>query len=115
VALRLARVRDEKTHDGDRRLVAVLLEEHPLQHLRPVVRVLGDEARPLCEVPEDRAGLRERATVVQHESRNAEVRVEAPEYLPAVRAIDDVEVPALVLEAEVREEQAHLVAVARDR
>jgi hypothetical protein len=95
--------------------VAVLLEEHPLQDLRAVVRVRGDETRPLREVPEDRTGLRERAAVVQHERRDAEIRVQAPEHVGAIRAIHDVEVAPLVLEAEVCEEEAHLVAVARDR
>ena len=38
--LRPARVRDPEAHDRDRRLVVVLLEEHPLQHLRPLVAIL---------------------------------------------------------------------------
>ena len=74
--LGLPRVGETEAHDRDRRLVLVLLEEHPLQHLRPLVAIVGDEARALAEVPEDRARLGERAPVVEHERRHAERRVQ---------------------------------------
>ena len=77
------RVRDEEPHDGDCRLVRVLLEEHPLEHLRALVAVLRHEARPLAEVPEDRARLGKRPSVVEHERRHSEVGVEPAEHLAA--------------------------------
>ena len=76
--------------------MAVLLEEHPLEHLRAVVAILGHEARALAEVPEDRSRLGERTPVVEHQRRNAEVGVEPGEDLGTVRAVDDVEVTPLV-------------------
>ena len=69
--LRLARIGKPEADDGDRRLVVVLLEEHPLQHLRALVAVVRDEPRPLAEVPEDRARLGERPAVAEHERRDA--------------------------------------------
>ena len=53
--LRAARVRDPEADDGNRRLEVVLLEEHPLQHLRPLERILRYETGPFGEIPEDRA------------------------------------------------------------
>ena len=41
VALGLPRIDKPETDDGDRRLVLVLLEEEPLEHLRPLERVGG--------------------------------------------------------------------------
>ena len=70
--LRAARVRDPEADDGNRRLEVVLLEEHPLQDLRTLVRIGGNEAGAFSEVPEDRAGLAERTAVVEHERRDAE-------------------------------------------
>jgi len=59
---RLARLRFDpgvrpKAQHGDVRLVAVLLEEHPLQHLRPFVPVLRQVLGALTEVDEDRVRL----------------------------------------------------------
>jgi hypothetical protein len=48
-----ARVSDPKSHDGDRGFVVVLLEEHPLQHLRAVVPILRNEPRAFGEVPQN--------------------------------------------------------------
>ena len=95
--------------------MAVLLEELPLQHLRALVRILGHELRPVAEVPEDRVRLRERAAVVENERRNAEARIQLAEHLGAVRAVDDRQLHGLVLDPELREQKAHLVAVARGR
>jgi hypothetical protein len=49
------RVGEPETGNRDRRLVVVLLEEHPLEYLRSLVSVFGDEARALAEEPQDRA------------------------------------------------------------
>ncbi len=108
-------VREPEPGNGDRGLVVVLLEEHPLQHLSPLVRVVGHEAGALAEVPEDRTGLSQRPPVVEHERRHAQRGIQTAEHIRSVRAVDDVECLRLVLEAEVREQQPHLVAVARDR
>ena len=113
--LRAAGVDEPEARHRDGRLVVVLLEEHPLQHLCPLVGVVRDEARALAEKPEDRAGLAERPAVVEHERRHAQRRVEPAEHLRPVGAVDDVERPPLVRDPEVREQQPNLVAVAGDR
>ncbi len=113
--LRPARVRDPEAHDRDRRLVVVLLEEHPLEHLRALVSIVGHEPRAVGEVPEDCARLGEGAAVVQDQGRNTERRVLPAEQLGPVRTVGNVHVPALVRDPEVRKEQPNLVAVARDR
>src|SRR5581483_6947443 len=106
------RVRDQEPSDRKHRLGFVLLEEHPLQHTRPIETVLRHEASSLAEVPENRARLAETATVVEHERRDAQRRVQPAEGTGPVRSVDDVELAALVRDAEVREQQPHLVTVA---
>src|SRR5207248_8674566 len=56
----------------------------------------------------------ERRAVVEHERRDAQRRVEVAEHVAPVRAIDDVDEAPLVVEAEMREQQPRLVAVAGD-
>jgi len=73
-----------ETGHGNERLVAVLLEEHPLQRLSPLIGVGGHVRRALAEVPEDRARLRQRATVVEHEGGDAQRGVQRAEYLRAL-------------------------------
>jgi hypothetical protein len=94
--------------------VVVLLEEHPLQHLRPLVPILRQVLGALGEVDEDRVRLGQRPAVVEHERRHAKRRIEATEKLRAPRPVGDVDRLALVRETKMREEQAHLEAVARD-
>jgi hypothetical protein len=110
-----AGVAEPETRDRDRGLVVVLLEEHPLQNLRALVRVIRDERRAVAEVPEDRVRLRQRPPVVEHDRRHAQSRVQPAEEVRSVRAVDDVHVAPVVWDAEVREEKANLVAIARDR
>jgi hypothetical protein len=110
--IRTAGVREPESGNRDRRLVVVLLEEHPLQNLRAVVRILWNEAGALTEIPEDRARFRERPTVVQHECWNAQRRVQLAQHVSSIRAVDDVHRSPLVRDAEVGEQQANLVAVA---
>ena len=109
-----ARVLDEEARDGDVRLEVVLLEEFPGQHLRDLVGVVRHEARPPGQIPEDRARLAQRPAVVEHERRHAQRRIEIADDVGAVGAVDDVERAALERQAEVRGQQANLVAVARD-
>src|SRR5579864_5031516 len=84
-----ARIRDPEANDRDRRLVVVLLEEHPLQYLCPLVAVAREEVRSLTEVPQNRARLRQGTSVVEHEGRDAKRRVEATEEVGPVRPVDD--------------------------
>ena len=85
-------------------------------HCRTCARSYASSGRTasVAEVPEDRVRLGERSSVVQDESRNAEAGVQLAEELRAVRALDDGDLHRLVLEAELREQEPHLVAVARD-
>src|SRR3954447_16152937 len=113
--LRTARVEEPEARHREVRLRVVLLEEEPLQHLRALERVVRDEARALAEEPEDRAGLADRAAVVEHDRRDAQRRRQSAEHLVAIGAVADVELLPLVRDPEVREQEANLVAVARDR
>ena len=106
-------VLDEVARRRDIRLVAVLLEEHPLQHLRAAEPVAGHERRPLGQVPEDRVRLGEVRAVVELERRDAAVRVALQELRLARCAGVDVDLGPAVVEAELREQQPGLVAVAR--
>ena len=90
VGARQLRVADQEPRDRDRRLVLVLLEEHPLQRLRTRVAVVGHEAASFTRVPEDRARLGKRAAVVEDERRHAQRRVEPAEDVGSVRAVDHV-------------------------
>jgi len=87
-------------------------EEQPLEHLRPLEPVLGQVRRALGEVEHDRVRLAHRAAVVEHERRDAERGVEVTEQLQATGAVDHVYLAALVLDPQVGEQLAHLVAVA---
>src|SRR5689334_7820458 len=94
--------------------MAVLLEEAPLQHLGALVGVVRQIGGAVGEVPEDRVRLRERAAVVKDERRHPESGIELPDHLRPVRAVDDAHLLPLVLDAEMREQQPDLVAVAAD-
>ena len=112
--LGLPGVRLQETRHRDHRLVRVLLEELPLQHLGALVRVGRHVLGALAEVPQDRVRLRERPAVVEHQGRDAEAGIQLTEHLFSVGAVDDRELDRLDLEPEVGEEEANLVAVARD-
>src|SRR6202042_2161757 len=68
----------------------------------------------LTEVKQDRAGLAERAPVVEDQRRNPERRVVVAEQLATAGAIEHVDLATLVLDPELGEQQPDLVAVARD-
>ncbi len=110
----VARVHEPEARDGDVRLDVVLLEEHPLQGERVLVVVLRREARASCQIPDDRAGLAQRPAVVEDQRRHAHRRIEITDDLWPVGAIDDIERTALEWQAEMRGQQADLVAIARD-
>ena len=87
-------------------------------HCSAFARSKGSEGTycgPVREIPEDRARLAERPAVLEDHGRHAEAGVEIAEHLLAVRLVDDGERTPLVLDAEEGEEEANLVAVARDR
>ena len=88
--------------------MAVLLEELPLEDLRPLKPILGQVGRPLGEVERDRVGFSERSPVVDHQRRDPERGVECAEQFEAPRAIDHVDLAPLVLDPEMGEQLATL-------
>ncbi len=109
------RIHEPEANDRDGGLMVVLLEEHPLEHLRPLVPIDGHKPCPFAEVPEDRSGLRQRAAVVEDDRRHAKSGVELAEQLVPIGSVDDVDGAPLVGNAEVREQEPHLVTVSRHR
>src|SRR3712207_2025469 len=109
----LEAVRDPVPRRGYIRLMAVLLEKHPPQHLGPTEAVVGDERGAIGEVEEDSVRLGEEAPILGFEHRNPTVRVDLLQEPRGARlAPIDVVLDALEGDAELREEQARLVAVA---
>src|SRR5205809_1292125 len=96
---------------GDVRLVAVLLEEHPAQHVGAREALGGEEGCPLGQVEEDRVRLGEVAAVVELEDRDAPVRIQGEEIGRARLALRYVLLDQGEAVAELREEEADLVAV----
>src|SRR5947199_8570068 len=92
--------------------MAVLLEEHPAQHVGAREALLGQEGRALGQIEQDRVRLGQVAAVVELEDRNAPVRVDGKELRRARRALRDVLLDQREAVAELREEEADLVAVA---
>jgi hypothetical protein len=76
--------------------MAVLLEEHPLQHFGPSPAVVGHKSRALPEVPEDRARLCECPSVFEFQQRDAAVRILVEKLRLARRAV----VQAVLLQCE---------------
>lgn len=95
-------------------LVAVLLEEQPLQHLGASEPVVGEVAGAVGQIPEDCVGLRQCTPVIENESRYAQGGIEISEELDATGAVDDVDLMPLVWHAELGEQQPHLVTIAGD-
>ena len=99
--------------DGDEGLVAVLLEEHPAQHLGARPGVVGQERRAVGQVLEDRAGLRQEAAVLGLEHQDSAVRVLGQKRRRARFALHDVELDELEGLAQQVQQQPRLAAVAR--
>src|ERR1700687_5152997 len=97
----------------DVRFVTVLLEEHPLQHLRALEAIGGKKRRSLREVEQDRVGLREGISGVELQERNAGGGVLLQELRRACFAFENIQLNPLEWDGELRQQQAHLVAVAR--
>src|SRR5687767_12014413 len=96
----------------DERFVAVLLEEHPLQHLRTPELRRRYESRAFREVPQDGVRFGQVRAIVELERGDAPVRIALEEFRRACQALVDVDVGPSILHAELREQQADLEAVA---
>jgi hypothetical protein len=77
--------------------------------------VARHEARSFPEIPENGSRLGERTAVVEHKRGYPKGGVEASEKLWPAGAVDDVDGATLERNPEVREQQPHLVTVARNR
>ena len=100
------------TRDRDARLMAVLLEEHPLED-ESAGQPFGRQKRgALGEVEQDRVRLGDAGPVLELEHRDAPVCVLREELRRVRLALQDVDLDAFVGLPEVREEQARLVSVA---
>src|SRR5262249_16050376 len=82
--------------------------------LRALPRVARNVLRPLAEIPQNRVRLPERATVVEDKRRDSQRRIQATEQLLATRPVDDVDFLPLERRTQVCQQEAHLVAVARN-
>jgi len=96
-------VLDDVARRRNERLVAVLLEKHPLQRLCATKPIARHKRRTLGEVPEDRVRLGEMRTVVELERRDATVQVSFQELRRPRRAGVDVELRPVVAQTELRE------------
>src|SRR5947209_11066413 len=103
-----------KSRDRDVRLVAVLLEEQPLDGLGLLVIVLREHAGPAREEAEDRIRLGERTTVIEDERRHAQGGIELAEYFRTIGAVEHAQLAALERDLQLGEQQADLVTVAGD-
>src|SRR5262245_8278404 len=110
--MRGIQVLHDETRGGDVGLVAVLLEEHPLQHLGATHTVARHELSALREIPEDGIRFGQVRAVVELERRDPAVGIALQELgLPGF-ALVEVEVRPSIRDSELREQQPHLVAVA---
>ena len=105
-------MREPEAHGRDVRLVAVLLEEHPLEHASPFKPVARGEGRAVGEEEEDRVRLREKDPGLALQHGDPAFRVLREEFRGPRLALQDVHLDPLERDPEVGEEEAHLVAVA---
>src|SRR6185437_15110067 len=94
------------------RLVAVLLEEHPLQRLGTGEAVFRNVPAAFRQVPEDRVGLRQASPAFELERRNAAIGVPGQEFGGARGALQDIQLLPAVRTVEEAQQQADLVAIA---
>jgi len=113
VFLRAAEVTDDVARRRDIGLVAVLLEEEPLQDLRVQQALGGQERRSLRQIVEDGIGLRQTDPLLDLEKRNLAVRVLREKGRRPGLLVENVDVHPLVRPLELREQQLDLVAVPR--
>ena len=91
--------------------MAVLLEEEPLENLRPQDAIIGQEARVLRQVPLDGVRFGEAGSVLQLEEGDPTVRIERQVLGGAGLAAQDVVLDPLEGQLELAQQQPHLVAV----
>ena len=96
-------------------LVAVLFEEHPLQHLRAGKAVRRNQRRTFGQIPDDGVRFRQEAPVVKFQRRHAAIRVFGQELGLAREARDHVDVHRLQRDAQLRRGQNGLEAISRPR
>jgi hypothetical protein len=95
------------------RLVAILLEEHPMQHPRALPAVVGQKAGSLGEVNEDRARLEEESAVIELDDGDTAVRILRQEIRRPTLAGENVDFDELERDSELPEQQSDLVALSR--
>ena len=71
-------------------LVAVLLEEHPLQCLCAPVAIIWEKGSAFREIAHDGVGFEQQAAILQLHCRNAAIRELAEERGRAGFALDDI-------------------------
>ena len=77
-------------------LVAVLLEEHPLQRPGPTQAVVRQVRRAFGQIEQDGVGLRQQGAVLQLQERNTPVGVFFEERFLAGLALDGVDFDQIV-------------------
>src|SRR5260221_7701841 len=111
--LRAAEETNDVARDRDIGLVAVLLEEEPLQDLRAKEALGRQERRSVRQIIEDGIGLRQVNPFLDLEKRNLAVRVLGEKLRRAGLLFQNVDVQPLVRTPQLDEQQLDLVAVPR--
>ncbi len=88
--------RANKSRHGNVGLVAVLLEEHPLQDLGAGPLVLWPEGRAFGQIEQDRVRLRQELSGLELEQRYAPVRILRQELARARQATAGIELDPLI-------------------
>src|SRR6185295_12744224 len=88
-------------------------EAHPLQDARPLQSTARKEGRAIGQVVEDRVRFEEKVARLGLEHRDTAVRILVEELRGASLTVQDVLLDQSEGDAELGEEQADLVAVAR--
>src|SRR6267378_6903381 len=110
---RAAEVTNDVARHRDIGLVAVLLEEEPLQDLRAKEALGRQERRSLRQIIEDGIGLRQVNPFLDLEKRNLAVRILREKLRRAGLLFQNVDVQPLVRSPQLDEQQLDLVAVPR--
>jgi hypothetical protein len=103
---------DPEAGHGDLRLVAVLFEEHPLQRLGAAEAIGRQERRALGEIEQHGIRLREAPAILEDDGRYAPIRIDRQELRRAGLALEDVLFDQTKRNSQLRQQQAHLVAIA---
>src|SRR3954463_10354273 len=93
------------------RLMAVLLEEHPLQHARMRQALAWQERRAFREVMQDGIRFRQEGAVFQLDGRHFAVRVTRQELWRARFALRRIDLHPAIREAKLLRRELHLVTI----